>query len=276
MNSITRTPLRVRHDARMRLLQVQRVEALSLRMRRVVLGGDALEGFVTAAADDHVKLYFPAPGQDRPSLPALNADGRRSGGRALEEATRAVMREYTPRRFDAVTRELTIDFVLHGGGPACEWAATRAQTGAWLGVGGPRSSVLMPDDYDAYLLVGDETALPCIARRLEELQPGARALALIEVADAEEERFLPSAGNVSLTWLHRDGAPPGCTSLLDDAVAALTLPAGDVHAWVACEIETARRLRASLLERHGLPRERISAAGYWRLGEPGASGRVDG
>ena len=64
--------------------------------------------------------------------------------------------------------------------------SSRAAPGAWLGVGGPRSSVLMPDAYDAYLLVGDETALPCIARRLEELPPGARAIALIEVADADD------------------------------------------------------------------------------------------
>ena len=274
MNTITRTPLRVRHETRLRLVQVRRVEALSLRMRRVVLGGEAMDGFVTAAADDHVKLFFPAPGQDRPNLPTLDAAD--AGGPAGGDAARAAVREYTPRRFDAAARELTIDFVLHGHGPASEWAATRAAPGAWLGVGGPRSSVLMPDDYDAYLLVGDETALPCIARRLEELPPGARAIALIEVADADEERFLPSAGNVSLVWLHRNGAPPGATGLLYDALASLTLPAGDVQAWVACEIETARSLRTLLLERHRMPRERISAAGYWRLGEPGASGRVDG
>lgn len=50
MNSITRTPLRVRHETRLRLLQVVRVEQLSPRMRRIVLGGDALDGFATAAA----------------------------------------------------------------------------------------------------------------------------------------------------------------------------------------------------------------------------------
>ncbi len=276
MNSITGTPLRVRHDTRLRLLQVRRVEMLSLRMRRVVLGGDELRGFVTAAADDHVKLFFPAPDQDHPILPAPDAAGRSSGRVAADDAARPVVREYTPRRFDAAAGELTIDFVLHGHGPASDWAATRAEPGAWLGVGGPRSSVLLPDDDDAHLLVGDETALPCIARRLEELPPGARAVALIEVADGGEDRYLPSAGNVSLTWLHRNGAPAGAASLLREALGALTLPAGGVHAWIACEIETARRLRALLLERHGLPRQRISAAGYWRLGEPGASGRVDG
>ena len=273
MNSITRTPLRVRHETRIRLVQVRRVEALSLRMRRVVLGGDALDGFVTAAADDHVKLLFPAPGQEQPTL---DRGGRGSGGPAVDDAARPVMRDYTPRRFDAAAGELTIDFVLHGDGPASEWAASRARPGGWLGVGGPRSSVLIPEDYDAYLLVGDETALPSIARRLEELRPGARAVALIEVADGGEERFLPSAGNVSLVWLHRDGAPPGETRLLHGALASLALPDGDVHAWIGCEIQTARDLRAMLLERHGLPRNRISAAGYWRLGEPGASGRLDG
>jgi NADPH-dependent ferric siderophore reductase len=59
VNSITRTPLRMRHEIRRRLVQIVRVEQLSPGMRRIVLGGDELDGFTSAAADDHVKLFFP-------------------------------------------------------------------------------------------------------------------------------------------------------------------------------------------------------------------------
>ena len=178
-------------------------------------------------------------------------------------------RDYTPRRFDAERRELTIEFVLHGDGPATAWAA-QAVAGQWIGVGGPRGSILIPDDYDTYLLAGDETALPAIARFLEEMRPGIRADVLIEVASWQEERHLPTAANASITWLSRDDRPASTSILLEQALRALTLPHGDVHAWLAGEIEVVRRLRDVLVADKALPRTRIRAAGYWRVGEPGA------
>ncbi len=270
MNVVTRTPLRVRHPLKLRLVQVVRVETVSPRMRRVVLGGAALDGFTSAAADDHVKLFFPAPGQAQPVLPALGPDGPVFPA----DAPRPVARDYTPRRFDPDARELTVEFVLHGDGPATRWAA-QAEPGQWLGVGGPRGSFLVPEDFDTYLLIGDETALPAIARRLEEMPPGARVLALIEVAERAEERYLPTAANATVTWLHRNGAPSGSTALLPRALEALTLPKGDAHAWIAAEIETVRGLRQHLLDIRGLPRAHIRAAGYWRIGEANAHMQVE-
>ena len=131
-------------------------------------------------------------------LPVLGADGLAFADGAI----RPTVRDYTPRRFDAVSQTLTVEFVLHGDGPAASWAR-QATPGDWLAVGGPRGSFLAPDDYDAYLLAGDETALPAISRRLEEMPPGVRAIVLVEVADRHEERHLPTAANASIVWLHR-------------------------------------------------------------------------
>jgi NADPH-dependent ferric siderophore reductase len=245
-------------------VQVARVEPISHRMRRITFSGEVLADFTSAAADDHVKLFFPAPGDDRPVMPS--ADG--SGGAP------AIRRDYTPRRFDSVNCELVIEFVIHGDGPASTWAA-QAAPGQWLGVGGPRGSMLTPDDYDTYLLAGDETALPAIARHLEEMPPGVRALVLIEVADAREERHLPTAANASVQWLHRNGVAAGQSTLLDQALRALMLPSGDTYAWLAGEIDTIRRLRRYLTEEEGLPREQIRAAGYWRLGEADSHGKLE-
>jgi NADPH-dependent ferric siderophore reductase len=204
MDSLTRESLRVRHPLRLRLAQVTAVEAISPRMRRITLGGEELKGFASAAADDHVKLFFPQRGQDRPALPSLGPNGPVFP----EGAARPVMRDFTPRRFDANAGELTIEFVLHGHGPASAWA-DEARPGQWIGVGGPRGSLLIPDDYDAYLLVGDESALPAIARRLEEMAPGAVVFALIEVGDRREERYLPTAANAGSTGFAATAPRPG-------------------------------------------------------------------
>lgn len=244
MNAITPTPRRVRHETRLRHVEVRRTETLSPRLRRIVFGGDDLADFVTAAPDDHVKLFFPVPG----------------------EPGRTVKRDYTPRRFDPQARELAIEFVLHGDGPAAAWAAA-ARPGDALNLGGPRGSYLEDERLDAHLLVGDETALPSIARRLEEMRPGARALVLIEVADAAEERHLPSAASTTVVWVH------GRTSLAD-ALAARPLPPGDLHAWLAGETDTIRALRAHLVEVRGIPHDRIRAAGYWRRGVSDSHERI--
>ena len=269
MNQPASMAPRVRPRPAPRFVQVARVEQVSPRMRRITLGGEALDGFVTAAADDHVKLFIPAPGWDRPNLPAPDV------GRFVDsgEGARFVVRDYTPRRFDPKTCELAIEFVLHGEGPASNWAA-QATPGQWVGVAGPKGPRPAPADSEAFLLVGDETALPAIGRQLEEMAPGVSAFVLVEVADAREERHLPTAANAAITWLHRNGAPAGASSLLERALSALTLPSRTVHAWLAGEIETARLLRRHLME-NGLPRDRIRASGYWRVGEPGAHARID-
>ncbi len=269
MNHVSRPLLCVRHPPRLRLVQVAGVERISPRMRRITFAGDELAGFTSAAADDHVKLFFPAPGQDRPALPDPGANGS-----SPADAIRPVVRDYTPRRFDPGRCELVVEFVIHGDGPASTWAA-QAAPGQWIGVGGPRGSILTPDDCDAYLLIGDETALPAIARHLEEMPPGVPALVLIEVADAREERHLPTAANAAIRWLHRDGIAAGTTTLLEQALRNLMLPGGDTYAWLAGEIETARRLRRYLIEEESLSRDRVRAAGYWRVGDAGTHAGLD-
>jgi NADPH-dependent ferric siderophore reductase len=270
MNSITRTPLRVRHETRLRLVQVSRVEQVSPLMRRITFTGAVLEGFTSMAPDDHVKLFLPEPGQD---LPVLQVP---SGERLTvpDGARRPIARDYTPRRFNPETCELVIEFVLHGDGPASTWAA-QAKPGQSVGIGGPRGSLIIPEDYDAYLLAGDETALPAIARRLEEMAPGVPVIVLIEVADRREERHLPTAANARIRWLHRNGEATGTPSLLGTAVQSLDLPPGDIHAWIAAEIEVVRHLRRILIEERGLDRSQIKAAGYWRHGEAGAHSKIE-
>ena len=59
---------------------------------------------------------------------------------------------------------------------------------------------------------------------------------------------------MSVTWLPREGAEPGTTSLLLDAVSAAEWPDGRVFAWLAGEQATIRSLRRHLIRDRGLRR----------------------
>ena len=112
-------------------------------------------------------------------------------------------------------------------------------------------------------------ALPAIARRLEELPAGSRAIAAIEVAGPEHEIALESAADVSVVWAHRSGGAGGAApdSPLLDAVRGISLPSGDGYVWAAGESCAIRALRRHLCEERGIDKKRIRASSYWRRGE---------
>ena len=243
----TRAPRRVRHEPRRRQLEVKRVENISAHMIRVALGGD-LDGFTSLGFDDHIKLFF------ADELPVI-VDGE----------PRPPSRDYTPRRYDPAAKTLDVEFVLHDAGPATRWAE-QAKPGQTLQIGGPRGSFIIPTTYDWHLLMGDDTALPAIARRLDELPAGTRAVVVAEVDGATDHLPFKTAADVTVTWAHRNGAEPGTTAVLANALRTLRLPSGDFYAWVACESLTAKALRAQLIADHSANPKWMRCAGYWRRG----------
>lgn len=245
---------RVSHEIKRRRLQVLRVVDLTPRMRRITLGGQELAGFVSLGSDDHVKLLFPQNAEQQAALENLVL------GAGKDNGPMPAMRDYTPRRYDLERGELDIDFVLHGDGPASTWAE-QASPGQYLHIGGPRGSMIVPDIFDSYLLIGDETALPAIARRLDELPAGRQVLAVIEVANAAERQPLESAAQVEVIWVERDSGQQDLIS----TVRQLQVPTGKLYAWVATESKVSRQIRRVLLDEHALNEEFVKAAGYWRL-----------
>ena len=224
---------RVRHEIKRRELEVLSVEAVTPGFRLITLGGESLADFTSLSFDDHVKLFF---------------DG------AEGEPAR---RDYTPRAYSNAERTLTLEFALHGEGPASGWAE-QAAPGQRLVVAGPRGSFVVPADHDWHLLAGDETALPAIARRLEELPAGTRALVFLQVKEADR---LPLASAAALD-LHWARSPED----LLQAVKALTLPGGDGYAWCAGEAAMVKELRRLLVDDKGLGRHAIRASAYWKRG----------
>ncbi|QQC65879.1 siderophore-interacting protein [Paraburkholderia ginsengisoli] len=251
---------RVRHPLKFRLLQVKQVRALTPHLIRVTFTGDDLHDFVSASFDDHIKVFFPERGADKPTLPEAGPDGP-----VFPAGQRPTARDFTPRRFDRDARELDIEFAMHEAGPAASWAA-QAKVGQYLGIGGPRGSFVVPTAFDWHLLVGDETALPAIARRLEELPAGARVAAVIEVADASAQIDFATRTELHLVWCHRNGNGERGAALLQ-AVRDIYLPEqGEGYVWAAGESATMRAVRQHLCSERGVDKSRIRAASYWKQG----------
>jgi NADPH-dependent ferric siderophore reductase len=240
-------------------LQVRRTEWLTPHMIRVVAGGDDLAGFPdTGHTDRYVKILFPLPGVAYPE--PFDMDAVRG---ALPREQWPAVRTYTVRAFDPAAGELVIDFVHHGDiGLAGPWAAA-ARPGDPLLLLGPGGAYAPDPAADWHLLVGDEAALPAIAAALGRVPAGVPVHALVEVDGPADEQALTSPGRLDLRWCHRDPARP---AQLVDALAALSFPAGRVHAFVHGEAGLVRALRRHLLDGRGVPREDLSVSGYWRRG----------
>jgi NADPH-dependent ferric siderophore reductase len=248
MNSQQQAIHRVSHEIKRRKLEVLRVTEITPLMRRITLHGPELAGFISLGTDDHVKLLFAQTPEEQAVLENFGPGA---------EGPRPTMRDYTPRRYDAATGELDIDFVLHGEGPAATWAA-QAQPGQVLHIAGPRGSMIVPDMFDSYLLIGDETALPAIARRLEELPANRAALVVVEIANPDEQQVFQSAAQVDVIWIVRGEQD------LVQVTRKLEMPEGRLYAWVATESGLSRKVRAVLLNEFGLDEAAVKAAGYWR------------
>lgn len=228
-----RSVQRVRYELRRREVEVAHVKSLGNGFARITFRGEELADFQSAGFDDHIKFIFD------------DASGE------------TVRRDYTPRTFDRDKRELTVEFSLHGSGKACAWARS-AKPGQRAVIGGPRGSRIVPMDYDWHLLIGDDSALPAISRRLEELPTGARAL-VVAVAEAGYQSHLDSAADVEVRWVDRAEA-------LAPAISKLALPTGEGFAWGAGEASAMKALREVLIQEKQHPATAMRVAAYWRQG----------
>ncbi len=222
---------------------VKAVKRLTPRMVRVTFSGAALAEFGWNGPAAHIKLIF---------------------GDATQEP-RPPSRTYTPRRFDAKTNELDVDFVLHGEGPASNWAS-RADVGQQLAIAGPGRSYSVDPNAQWYLLAGDDTAIPALCTIMEALPAATRVHALIEVVDEQEQHDLHVGPNVKVEWLFRGEHLRDVGQLLESAVRAVELPEGAGRVYVACESDAMRRIRRHLLHERKLDRSHIVTRGYWHLG----------
>ncbi|MFJ8857809.1 siderophore-interacting protein [Streptomyces sp. NPDC102451] len=239
--------------------EVVRTAMVGAGLLRVTLGGPGTEGFQAHSPDEHVKLLFPDPdGSLR--LPEPN------GAMLRWPRPAPVSRQYTVRRYDPATGEIDIDVALHEGGLASEWASA-ARPGAVMHLAGPPGGLIVPHTYDRYLLAGDITALPAIARWLEELPRTAKGWAFVEVPDATQEIELSAPEGVEVHWLHRDSRAVDADDALVRAVTAVAVPEGErLYVWVAGEAGQIKPLRRWVRGELGLDKADHDITGYWKRG----------
>jgi len=242
---------RIRREPKRRRLTVKRMSDLTPKMRRIEFVSSELRDFSSLAPDDHIKVFV--------------ADPQAPNGVA--------MRDYTPRAFDPERETLTIDFALHEAGPATAWALA-AKPGDALDIGGPRGSMVVADDFDAYLLVGDETALPAIGRRLEGLRAGVPVTSIVVVDNPDEVQTISTRADWRPVWVFRSEKAGDDAALLSEALAGWSAPEGDGYVWIAAEARAAKALKTQMLAARRWTPAWLKAAGYWVKGKAGESDKA--
>ncbi len=214
-------------------------------MRRVSIGGAALEEFPAGQDGGYLKLRIPgAAPADKPCVRTYT------------------IRHQTPGALD-------IDFALHGsggvGGPAVSWAQTVAP-GERISAGGPGPAKLLPPGAGWYLVAGDMTALPAIAVNLAALPEDAVGHAVIEVQTEEDRQDMLHPAGFDIHWLINP-EPGHHPQLFEQAVRQVPWGgAGNVYAWCATEFEAMRRTRQYLRGERSLPPGQLYISSYWKQG----------
>lgn len=259
MTSMTRSTRR--EPPRFRRVALRRVERVSPRMVRVTLAGPDLEGLTLEQPAASVRLLLPSPGAHELVMPSWNGNEF-----LLADGRRPAIRTFTPLRVDPEAFELDLEIVVHGGGVASEWAE-EAEPGAPAAISGPGRGYAIAHDAPAFLLAGDETAIPAISQLLGSLPAVTPVQVHVEVAHPDARRNLPDHPRATVGWCDLPpGAPPG--DALAAAVCGTDLAPG-TRVWAAGEAAAVQRIRRHLFEDRGLARAQTSVRGYWKHGRTG-------
>lgn len=241
----------------MRVIDSQRIAP---RMQRLRLAGGDLHRFDTDA-NLHVRLHVPVSQEAKLMRSAPAGDGR-----SLEVPAFAAVatRYYTIRRIDAAAGWVDIDFVLHETpGPAGDFARL-AGIGDVCGMSGPCGLGVKPARH--YLLAGDETALPAIARIAETLPGTATGEIMLEVDGPEDRLPLTIPEGMACRWFFRRGAamPSEQRFIAEVTNAVRAIAAGPDHfVWIAAEFAAYEALRTPL---KAIAKPRSINVPYWRAG----------
>jgi NADPH-dependent ferric siderophore reductase len=193
---------------------------------RVELASPAFADLGDDGFDTRFKLVLPGPTGELPPIPPRWQDYY-PGVLAMPDEVRAVMRTYTVRDVvrDGHGVRLVVDLVVHEDlphllGPACRWALA-ASPGDVVHVIAPHrlgeygGTEFDPGPLRRLLLIGDETAVPAIARILEDLGPGYSGEVFLEVPRGSDILDLPTRPGIEVRWLPRGDSAYGRRVVLE-------------------------------------------------------------
>ena len=247
-----------REPPRFRPVTVRAVEPLSPHLLRVRLGGPELEGLTVDEPAASVRVLLPVPDGE---LVLPRWDGNEF---LLPDGSRPPIRTLTPRRLHP-DPALDVDVVLHPGGLASEWAAG-ARPGDEAAVSGTGRGFDIDAGVPAYVLAGDESAVPAIGQLLEWIPADVPVDVHIEVARPDARIDLAAGPRATVTW---HDLPTGAShgEALVAAVESAVIADG-AHVWVAGEAASVQRIRKHLTDERHLPRSQTTVRGYWKRGRP--------
>jgi NADPH-dependent ferric siderophore reductase len=252
-------PPRIRREPpRFRDVEVERVEPIGPRLVRLTFSGSGLESMTAGDPAASVRLLLPSDGGSELVMPAWNGNEF-----LLPDGRRPALRTFTPLRVDGDPNALAIAVVVHGGGVASKWAAG-AEPGRTAAVSGPGRGYAVNRGAPAFLLGGDESAIPAIGQLLGALPHAASVHVCIEVVQPDGRVPLPEHPRVTIEWCDlAPGAPPG-DALVAAVRAAELVP--EARVWAAGEAAAVQRIRRYLFEERGMARAQTSVRGYWKHG----------
>ncbi len=226
-----------------RLARAEAVTALGRDFRRLRLRADDISLFAQTQMM-HLRLILPVQSG---AWPSVGANGRTLWPRGQ------IQRVITTRHADPATGLIELDIFCHPGGAASEFAHT-AQPGLDVGLIGPAGDGLIRAA--EWIIGGDETAFPSIARLIEAQAPESRGAVFLTARSGADSYPLPLRPGFVITYLPRR----------DDVAAALLAAIRETpgaQLWFAGEFGTAQNLRAALDGPSTVgPRPHIAA--YWR------------
>ena len=229
---------------------------VSPHMVEIVLAGPELAGLVVAEPAASVRLLVPGPGHDELVIPKWNGNEF-----LLEDGTRPVIRTFTPHRYDPQAGELRLSIVIHLEGAASTWAGS-APLGAPAAVSGTGRGYTINPEASAFVLMGDETAIPAIAQLLETIPESTEVEVDIEVRAPDAEFPMPYHPGATVRWhVPGSGGEPGDTLV---AAARRVEPRPGLHIWCAGEAAAMHLIRGVVFKEKGLSRSQATIRGYWK------------
>lgn len=244
------------------IAEVLSVIRVSPNMIRIDFGGEGLTQFRSSGRpDEWTRLMFPVEPSGKVELPILR-DGKWKGPPTCELSP---ARPYTVRKWVPTSGVLTIEFVVHEGGIAADWA-NRASPGDRIVVSAPFGRFIPPSDSGWTVLLADITGLPAVARIIEERAAINVISAHVELPHEDDRQELRAGRDVSLYWYDSFGKESKPTRLLDIA-QAIKLPEGKGYLYIAGEATAASEVRKHFRDVVGIDKERITSVGYWIEGQ---------
>ncbi|KQV26303.1 MULTISPECIES: siderophore-interacting protein [unclassified Microcella] len=221
--------------------------------------GVPLDGFTSPGAGDHLRVFVP----EAPEWASVAVDD--AGHPTAPSRTETIV------AFDAEAGWVDLDILVHAAdetgdaGLIGPWAA-RAPLGSPAMLADPKGSVVLGGAPVAFVLAGDDSAIPALRRYLGMFGAGTPGLVLLETAFDPAALGVAVGPGVELRVLAPDPARPSAALAAElAALAGEPPPAASPDVFIfACGEQSLLAPARALLAAWGIDVEHAVAKGYWK------------